>query len=62
MSVRENASTTAHLFLTCEYQDKECRDIQSLYLPNADSWVAEVNAAVVGFIALMGNEVLRLEF
>ena len=57
MSSWENASAIAHPFLTSEFQDKVRQDIPSLYLPNADTWVAEVNGTVVGFIALLGNEI-----
>lgn len=57
MAAWENASAMAHPFLTAEFQDKVRHDIPNLYLPNADTWVAEVNGVVVGFIALLGNEV-----
>ncbi|MEH6648630.1 MAG: GNAT family N-acetyltransferase [Motiliproteus sp.] len=57
MSAWENASALAHPFLTAEFQDKVRQDIPSLYLPNADTWVAEVNGVVVGFVALLGNNV-----
>jgi putative acetyltransferase len=57
MSAWENASAIAHPFLTSKFQDKVRHDIPRLYLPNADTWVAEVNGVVVGFIALLGNEV-----
>ncbi|MEZ6146535.1 MAG: GNAT family N-acetyltransferase [Planctomycetaceae bacterium] len=32
-------------------------NIPNLYLPNAETWVAEMDDCVVGFVALMGNEV-----
>jgi len=53
----ENASTLAHPFLTPEFQAKVRHDIPHIYLPNADTWVAEQDGTVIGFISLLGNEV-----
>ncbi len=57
LSCWENASKIAHPFLSREFLDRERYNIPNLYLPNADTWVADINGAVVGFIALLGNEV-----
>ena len=57
LSAWENASKIAHPFLTSEFTNQERENIPNLYLPNADTWVAEVDNVVVGFIALIGNEV-----
>lgn len=57
LSSWENASKIAHPFLTQEFLDKERFNIPNLYLPNADTWVADLNGTVVGFIALLGSEV-----
>ena len=53
----ENASKLAHSFLSKEFLDKERYNIPNVYLPNADTWVAECKEKVIGFIALIGNEV-----
>lgn len=57
LSVWESASALAHPFLPTAFQDKVRHDIPNLYLPIADTWVAELNGTVIGFIALIGNEV-----
>ena len=46
-----------HPFLTTEFLDSERENIPNLYLPNADTWVFEVGGKVVGFVALIGNEI-----
>lgn len=51
------ASEIAHPFLSQEFLATERDNIPNLYLPNAETWVYESNAQVVGFIALIGNEV-----
>ena len=33
------------------------KNVAEVYLPNTDTWVAEVDGDVMGFIALMGSEV-----
>ncbi len=57
MSCWESASKLAHPFLNEEFLETERYNIPNVYLPNTDTWVAEVQGKVVGFIALMGNEV-----
>ena len=47
----------AHPFMDEAFFEKERYNIPHLYLPNADTWVAELDGIVVGFIALIGNEV-----
>lgn len=57
MSSWENASKIAHPFLTEEFLELERYNIPNVYLPNADTWVAENDGKVIGFIALIGSEV-----
>lgn len=53
----EQANQLAHPFLAQQYIDQVKQDIPAIYLPNADTWVAEVNNTVIGFIALIGAQV-----
>ncbi|QDV52247.1 GNAT family N-acetyltransferase [Gimesia fumaroli] len=53
----ENATRLAHPFMTEEFLDQERDNIPNLYLPNAETWVIEQEGQVIGFIALLGNEV-----
>jgi len=53
----ETATRLAHPFMTEEFLAQEKKNLPDLYLPNADTWVAERDGQVIGFIALMGNEV-----
>ncbi|MCO4785039.1 MAG: GNAT family N-acetyltransferase [Marinomonas atlantica] len=53
----ERATRLAHDFMSDEFIAQERKNIINLYLPNTDTWVAEVDGEVQGFIALMGNEV-----
>jgi putative acetyltransferase len=53
----ESATRLAHPFMTEEFLAQERKNLPEVYLPNADTWVAEIDGAVVGFIALIGNEV-----
>jgi len=57
LSSWESASKIAHPFLKEDFQAQVRKDIPELYLPNADTWVVEVDNQVVGFIALIGNEI-----
>jgi len=57
MSAWESANSLAHPFLCENFVAQVRRAIPALYIPNADTWVAEKDGLVVGFIALLGNEV-----
>ena len=52
-----SASKFAHPFLSEEFFNQERQKIPSIYMPMAETWVYELDGAVVGFIALIGNEV-----
>ena len=51
------ASELAHPFLKKDFLKKEEQNIRNIYLPNTETWVYEVNDEVLGFVALIGNEV-----
>ena len=51
------ASLIAHSFLTEEFFDQERRQIAKHWLPVADTMVYETDGRVVGFLAMIGNEV-----
>ncbi len=57
LSAWENASIIAHPFLKEDFLAQERKNIPELYLPIADTWVVEEECQVVGFIALISNEV-----
>ena len=57
LSAWENTQPLAHPFLSDDFQRQERKNIQELYLPSADTWVVEDDNQVVGFIALLGNEI-----
>ena len=52
-----SASQVGHPFLDEDFLEQERRDIAALYLPHAETWVYELDGVVVGFIALIGNNV-----
>ena len=53
----EVATRLAHPFMTDEFIAQEKINVAEIYMPNTDTWVAEFEGEVKGFIALMGNEV-----
>lgn len=53
----DKATRLAHPFMTEEFLAQERINTAEIYLPNTDTWVMEIGGDVVGFIALMGNEV-----
>ncbi len=57
ISCWEQASAVAHPFLSEEFLKTERHNIPQLYLPMADTWVADRDGRVIGFISLLGNEV-----
>ncbi|GAC10836.1 GNAT family N-acetyltransferase [Paraglaciecola chathamensis] len=57
LSSWEAATRLAHPFMTDEFIDQEGINVAEVYMPNTNTWVAEIDNIVEGFIALMGNEV-----
>jgi putative acetyltransferase len=57
LSSWESATRLAHPFMTDEFLAQERKNTAEMYLPNTDTWVIEIDEEVVGFMALMGNEV-----
>jgi putative acetyltransferase len=57
LSSWENASRLAHPFVSEEFLTRERDRIPTLFLPAGDTWVAELDGSVVGFMTLIGNEV-----
>lgn len=57
LSVWSRASELAHPFLGEAFASAERENIATVYIPNAETWVWEQSGRVVGFIALLGNEV-----
>ena len=51
------ASLVATPFLSDEFLTQERENIRNLHLPNAETWVYEIAGHVVGFIAMLDNEV-----
>lgn len=52
-----DAAQIAHPFWTSTIFDRERRNISDKFLPIAETWVFEEEERVVGFIALLDNEV-----
>lgn len=57
LEVWYQASLLAHPFLDEAFLSQERENIQTIYLPMAETWVYVQAGRVVGFIALIGNEV-----
>ena len=57
LKVWEAASRLAHPFLNEDFIQAERTNVQNVYLPNTETWVAVHDGKVAGFIALIGNEV-----
>ncbi len=57
LSSWEIATRLAHPFMTDAFIAQERINIAQVYLPNADTWVADFDGDVQGFITLIGNEV-----
>ncbi|MDU9002240.1 GNAT family N-acetyltransferase [Sedimentitalea todarodis] len=57
MAAWRNANALAHPFLTAGFVAELEQDIRHTYVPMAETYVLEENGDVVGFIALLGNEI-----
>ncbi len=57
MAVWRRANALAHPFLTEVYVAALQQEVRDLYVPNAETYVLEEDAGVIGFIALLENEI-----
>ena len=57
VSLWRSASEIAHSFLSKDFLDQEDDNMRNIYLAFAETWVIEVDSSVVGFIALIENEI-----
>ncbi|MFK7829549.1 MAG: GNAT family N-acetyltransferase [Congregibacter sp.] len=53
----ERATRLAHPFMSDDFIVQERVNTIEIYLPNTDTWVAEIDGEVKEFVALMGDEV-----
>ncbi len=51
------ANALAHPFLDADFLRTEQDNVRDVYLPAAETWVAEADGHVVGFISLLGHQV-----
>jgi len=57
VSIWRAASAVGHPFLEDRFLAQEAENLRAVYLPNAETWVAESRGVPVGFIALIGDEI-----
>lgn len=57
LDVWYRASIIAHSFLPADFLEAEKREIAQTWLPMAETTVYEMDGRLVGFLALIGNEV-----
>lgn len=57
LAIWSEASRIAHPFVEGEGAGERLRRVRDIYLPEAETWVAEEDGEVVGFIGLLGSEI-----
>lgn len=57
LTIWYEAQTLAHPFLSKEFVDKVKVMMKDLFIPNSKTWVYEANGEIIGFIAMMNNEI-----
>lgn len=57
IAIWQSANAMAHPFLDAAFVAQVAKDMRALYLPNAETWVLENQGKLVGFIALIGDEI-----
>ena len=53
----ERANRLAHPFMTDAFIAQERYNIPNVYMPHAETWIIDQDGHVIGFLALIGNEV-----
>lgn len=57
LNIWYQASTLAHPFLDDAFVEKVKKDMREIYIPGSETWVYEDKGKVIGFIAMLGNEI-----
>lgn len=57
IAIWDKAEAVPHPFLPQNVRDQVREDIRKKYLPNAETWVLELDGKPVGFIAMLGTEI-----
>jgi putative acetyltransferase len=57
VEVWARAAALAHPFLESEWVASERTSLREVYLPRTETWVAEADELVVGFVSLHGSEI-----
>lgn len=57
MTIWFEAQTLAHPFLAEDFVNNVKVMMKEKFIPNSKTWVYEVEGHVIGFIAMMGNEI-----
>ena len=57
LEIWEAAALIAHPFLTDEFHQMVKKAMKEMYLPNSDTWIYEESGTIIGFIAMMNNEI-----
>ena len=57
LEIWEAAALIAHPFLSDEFHEMVKKAMKDMYLPNSDTWVYEESGNIIGFIAMLNNEI-----
>ena len=57
LEIWEAAALIAHPFLSSEFHEMVKKAMRDMYLPNSDTWVYEESGNIIGFIAMLNNEI-----
>ena len=57
LKIWEAAALIAHPFLSTEFHEMVKKAMKDMYLPNSDTWVYEESEKIIGFIAMLNNEI-----
>ncbi|WP_347173567.1 N-acetyltransferase [Polaribacter uvawellassae] len=57
LEIWESAALIAHPFLSDEFHQMVKKAMKDMYLPNSDTWIYEESGTIIGFIAMINNEI-----
>ena len=57
INVWYKSSTLAHPFLSSSFMEKVKSDMTNIYIPDSETWVYEIENAIIGFISMVDNEI-----